>query len=70
MSKVYEIISQQSQVIIEGGIPAQGFLIRARLIEFGEIVELHTVRNDPQTVDEKIRDALTTRRLLADLGNE
>ena len=70
MAKVYEIVSQQPQVILEGGIPTQGYLIRARLVDFNEMVEVYVTRLDPAIVDTKVREILDARNRLAELGSE
>jgi len=70
MAKSYEIIGQQAQVIIKGGVPTNGYLIRARLVEFDEYVNIEVTRLDPDLIDHEIRVILDKRRKLADLGND
>lgn len=70
MAKVYEIVSQQPQVILDGGVPTNGFLIRARLVSYGEMVEVMVTKLDPTVIDDKIRAILAARNTLAELGDE
>lgn len=69
MSKDYTVVSQQGQVIIKGGVPLNGYVIRVLLHEFDEHIHVEVSKLDPALIDADIRALLEKRRMLAKLGD-
>jgi hypothetical protein len=65
---LYKIVWQQPAVYLDGGIPTQGFLVRAKLLAFNEVVEVNVTTLDPDTVNELILERLENRIKLDKLG--
>lgn len=68
MGQVYTIEAQEPTTYVDGGVPITGFLIRARLKKWGELVEVNVPKLDSALIDARIQALIVEREALDKLG--
>lgn len=68
--KRYQVTYQQPFIYIDNGVPVNGFLVRATLLDWNEPAEINVPKLDAVLINEKLMSLVRNRQMLADLGGD
>lgn len=68
-NKVYEIVSVQPQIYLNSGIAVQGYLVKAKWLNYDETVDVNVPSIDKDVVNTRLLDLYKQRIALDELGH-